>query len=306
MRLIVAIFVVPAPFEVIIGLVTRESYDFARLAIIGGALGLFALIAGLGRSQRIHAQSIVGFYLALAGAAITAFGVAVTFWGQDVVGATRWSPTVEMTVSALAPSCGLLLIASGLYLIRERRQRVREELDTPPPPTIGSPRPLRINENNAALWQSDHFATRPGAGSIVAVCKAHLSTDDLHYVAYYTNDDRCLFYLDYLDDDELAHFDVVDRAERRRLYEQHGRHLKSLTMKLDERLRTIDSGLIVRLVLDVEKGSLFLYNLKRDGFLLGVTLDQSKVDPTDRKLSTLANEILQVRGGRPDDDFYRN
>jgi hypothetical protein len=275
-RLIVTIFVVPAPFEITIGIVKRESYDFARLGVIMGALTVLALILTLLRNRRIYVQAIVGYYLVVAGLVVASFGVAVTFWGQSIVGATQWS------------------------------RRAREELDIPAPANITSPRTIKIKNDNASLWRSDHFSTRPGADGIVEICKKYLSIVDLHFVAFYTSDGDCLFYLDFLDDDGMAHFDVVDTPERRRQYEQHGRHVRYLATKLDKRFRGLDSGLLIRIVLDVEKGALFFYNLGREGFLLGVTLDQSQVDPTDRKLSSMANEILVFRGGRPDDDFYRN
>jgi hypothetical protein len=72
---------------------------------------------------------------------------------------------------------------------------------------------------------------------------------------------------------------------------------------LDKRFAGLDSGVLVRLVLDVKKGALYFYSLDREGFLLGVTLDQRQVDPTDRKLSELANRILVLRGGVESQDF---
>jgi hypothetical protein len=304
-KLIVAIFVVPAPFEIVIGVVKRESYDFRRLAIIVGALSVLAALLALMRNRRVYVQSVVGYYLVLAGAAIAAFGIAVTLWSEALL-ATKLAPWVETTVSALTPSVGLLLVASGVYLIREQHHRIREDLDEPSPENISAPRTIRIKNENASLWRSNIFTTRPGADGIVELCKKHLSLVDLHYVAYYTADGTCLFYVDFLDDDGMAHFDVPDIPNRRRLYEQEGRHLRSVATKLDKRLRALDSGMLIRLVVDVEKGALFYYNIKREGFLIGVTLDQSQVDPADRKMSTLANEILTFRGGRPDDDFYRS
>jgi hypothetical protein len=137
------------------------------------------------------------------------------------------------------------------------------------------------------------------------MCKKHLSPTDLHFVAYYTPAGECVFYVDVLDDDLMDHYDVDDTPERRRQYELHGRHIRYITGKLDKRLRPLDSGILVRVVLDVQKGAIFYYNLETDGFLIGVTLDQSQVDETDRKLSTLANDILVRRGRRPNDDFYR-
>jgi hypothetical protein len=302
-KLIIAIFVVPAPFEIIVGVVKREQYDYTRLAIILGALVVLAVLLAILRNRQLRVQSIVGYYLVLAGSIIAAFGLAVTFRPDLFVGATPWTPYVTTGISALAPSLGLLLVASGFYLVREQRHRIHEDLDQPGPTNIMSPRMIKLNGQDVSIWRSDHFTTRPGAKAILELCQGYLSVVDLHFVAYYGAEGDCLFYLDCLDDEAMAHFDVRDTPDRRRLYERHGRHLRSLSSKLDKRFLSLDSGVLVRLVFDVKKGALYLYNLEREGFLLGVTLDQRQVDQTDQKLSELANRVLVMRGGVESQDF---
>jgi hypothetical protein len=138
---------------------------------------------------------------------------------------------------------------------------------------------------------------------VVTLCKEYLSVADLHFVAFYSHEGDCLFYLDCLDEDAMARYDVRETPERRRQYERHGRHIRYLSTKLDRRFAGIDSGVLVRVVLDVKKGALYYYNLEREGFLLGVTLDQRRVDHADRKLSALASRILLNRGGMASQDF---
>ncbi|HCT75867.1 MAG TPA: hypothetical protein DGT23_04610 [Micromonosporaceae bacterium] len=304
-RLILAVFIIPAPFEIVTAIVKKEQYDFGRLGVVVVALMALALVLSLLRSRRVYVQSIVGYYLIVVGAAFTALGVAVTFNEELVGGAAAWSPAVGTTVSALAPSLGLLLIASGAYLIREQIRRAREELDTEGPSNITAPKTIKVNNSNASLWTSDIYGENPAAPGMVELCKKYLSTTDLHFIAYYTEADECLFYIDFLDEDAMARYNVADTPQRRKMYEQHGRHVRYLSSKLDKRFKELRSGILVRIVLDVEKGAIYYYKLRREGFLIGVTLEQTEVDPTDRKLSELANEILVYLGGRPDDDFYR-
>jgi hypothetical protein len=303
-KLIVAVFLIPAPFELVTGVIKKEEYDFRRAAIMFGALTILALVLVVLRGWRITIASIVGFYLIVAGVAVAAFGVLLTF--RDDVIVARWGPVVETTISTLAPALGLLLVASGAYVLREQHRRVREDLEGPGPVDISNPRTIRIGADTASLWKSETHGSRPGCDAIVELCKKHLSPQDLHFIAYYTATGDCVFYLDFLDDDAMAPFDIVDTPERRRQYEQQGRHIRAVVGRLERRFRGLESGPLVRVVLDVKKGALFFYQLGVEGFLIGVTLDQGQVDPTDRKLSALANEILVRRGGRPNEDFYRN
>lgn len=303
-RLLIAILVVPAPFEIVNAFAKKESYDFRRLAIVLGGLAVLAVIAGLFGRQRYAIQSMFGYYVAAVGLAMAAFGVVVTFHPAALLQATL-SPAVETTLSAITPSAGLLMVVGGVYLVWAQRRRIQEELEHPSPGTIGNPRSVKIGDRNAWLWRSPDLHNSPGTDGLIDICKSQLSTIDLHYVALFGRDNNCLFYVDVLDDDAMDHYDISDTSGRRRQYEQLGRHLRHVASRLDRRQRDLDSGRIVRMVVDVEKGALCLYVLRNDGFLLGVTLDQTEVDPTDRKLSAMANEILVYRGGRPDDDFYR-
>jgi hypothetical protein len=302
-KLVIAIFVVPAPFEFVLGVIKKEQYDFTRLGIIVGVLVVLALLLILLRHRQLRVQAIVGYYLLLAGSVVAAFGIIVTFRSDLIVARTAWTPTVEVLISALGPSLGLLLVAAGLYLIAEQRRRIQNELEFPSPSNISSPRTIKLNDDNAALWKSDLFTEHPGAETVVSLCKEYLSAEDLHFIAYYANSGECLFYLDCLDEDAMARFDVRDTPDRRRQYERHGRHVRHLATNLDRRFAGIDSGAMVRIVLDVKKGALYYYSLEHEGFLLGVTLDQRRVDDADSKLSELASRILLIRGGMASQDF---
>ena len=304
-KVLLVIFVVPAPFEIVVGVVTRQQYDYTRLAVISGALIVLALALLLVRNRRLYVQSVIGYYLVLAGLLVAGFGVFAVFTDDVFSPGRSWSAALTTAVAALAPSIGLLLMVCGVYLVRAQLMRAREDQDTPGPASIANPRSVRVRDLTASAWRSDHFATRRGAEGILSLCTKYLDPADLHFVAYYTGENECLCYVDLLDEDALAPYDIVDVAERRRLYEQDGRHVRAVIGRLDRRFRTLDSGPLVRVVLDVKKGGIFFYSLDREGYLLGVTLDQSRVDQADAKMSRLANEILVSRGGRPNEDFMR-
>jgi len=304
-KLVLSIFLVPAPFEIVAAFAKREDYDYRRLLIVGGALAVLAVVVLVWQRRQVRVQSAIGIYLVAAGLAITTLGVVLTFRPDLLLVSTTWTPAMETALSALTPAFGVLLIAAGIYLVRDQVRRTAEDASAPGPQTIANPKPLRLGESNGSLWRSDHFSEFPAAEGLVDICKAQLSTIDLHFVAFYTAADECLFYMDVLDDETMRRFNIRNTADRRRLYEQQGRYTRGLVRRLDRRFRDLDSGSLVRVVLDVEQGALFYYKLRDVGYMLGVTIDQTEVDPTDRKLSALANEILPFLGGRPDDDFYR-
>ncbi|MDI1460605.1 hypothetical protein QEZ54_06480 [Catellatospora sp. KI3] len=305
-KLLIALFVTPAPFEIAIGVVKREQYDFRRLAIILGTLIVLAGVLGvLRRRTWWYPQIIVGYYVLLVGVVLSALGVTAVIWDDEIRAMTGWSGTVEIIVTALSPSLGVLLVASGVYLVRERRRRAVAELDNPLPDRTSKTRIVAVNKRTSAVWTTDDTTHQRGRNTLVTISQGFLSVDDLHYIAWYTPQADCEFYVDLFDDDALELLATGDSAERRTNYMRHGRHIRHLITKLSDRLDDLETGLLVRVVLDVEKGAIYHYNLPGLGFLIGVTLDQRKVDPTDWKLSDLANAILRAHGKNEDDDFYR-
>jgi hypothetical protein len=305
-KLLITLFLVPAPFEIAVGIVKREQYDYRRLVIIGATLaGLAVLLAVLRRRTWWYPQVIVGYYVLAVGLVVTGGGIAATVWSDAIRALTRWSSGAEVAVTALAPSLGILLVASGIYLVRDRRKRATAELDTPLPDRIDRPRTVPLNRRTSAVWTSDDPTRQRGRDTLVGVAQGYLDVQNLHYVAYFSRSGECDFYVDLFDDDALALLATGDTGLRRANYARHGRHIRHLITKLDGRLSDLHTGRLVRVVLDVEKGAILYYDLGNQGFLVGVTLDQRQVDPADWKMSDLANAILRAFGQQEDDDFYR-
>jgi len=304
-KLVLSIFLVPAPFELVTAFTKRESYDYRRLLIVGGVLAVLAVVVVIWQRRHARVQSAIGIYLIAVGLAVTALGVILTFVPDLLLGSVAWTPALETSLSSLTPALGLLLIAAGVYLFRDQMRRARDEADAPSPRTIANPRPIRLGDHNGSVWRSEHFGEHPAAEGMVDICKSRLDPMNLHFVAYFTADDQCLFYVDMLDDDSVRRFNVRNTAQRRRHYEQAGRHARGIIRRLDRRWRGLESGDLVRVVFDVTEGALYFYKLRDVGYLLGVTLDQTEVDPTDRAMSELANELLPYLGRRPSDDFHR-
>lgn len=303
--LIITLFLIPAPFEIAISIIKREEYDFTRLAVVLGALALVALILVLARRPHLGVTSVLGYFLVLIGLALLSVGIVINFRADAVFGQARLPAFTETALSALTPSSGLLLAAAGVYLVIGEIRRAAARFERQPPTGIASPQRVRVSDLDMAIWRSPAFIAQSASEDIIEVCQGLVTTKDLHYVSMYDPKGDCSFCLDVLDDAKMRRFNLDNTADRRGRYEQIGRYLRRIAAAGDRRLGPLRSGLVLRLVLDVERGAIYLYRLRDLGFLVGVTLDQSMVDSTDRKLTRLANDILTLEGGRREDTFFR-
>lgn len=302
-KFLLTILLAPAPFEITFAFIKGENYDLNRLWVILSMLAVLALITVLLRGQPwSYPQTVIGYYVAVVGGAMTLGGIAVVVWDDEIREIMLWPGGVEIAVTALAPSVGILLLLSGIYLVRERGRLAKEALETPLPADIGAVR-VKDGPHTMATWQARTIDE--SAKELIPLCQDTLDTEDLHFVAYFDETGDCQFYVDYFDDKALVKRATGDKSKRRTEYVRQGRHVRHMVGKLDKRFADLRTGPLVRVVLDVEQGALFYYRLKQVGFLIGVTLDQTKVDPTDWKLSDLANKLLLELGLREEDDFYR-
>lgn len=190
-----------------------------------------------------------------------------------------------MFVGVLAGGSGLLLAIDRLVEYRRHRAERRAEAEL---------------ERVAPQHVTHHAMTVYGAETdgVVALCAARLGLSSLHYVAYHARG-KGLFRVDVLDHPDMAPLVGLAAPDRHReIYENYGTRLKSLMTHLDDDFDELDSGRLIRLVLDVEKGAVFVIEVHEHSgrYLLGVTLDQSHVDVADRELRTLTGEIRQYLG----------
>jgi hypothetical protein len=306
-KLLFAMFALPLPFEAAIAFVKREPYDPRRAAILLGTIGVM-LIFGLLMRQRAkdwYVQSIIGYYAILIGFVLAAAGLAAVF-AEDNLSSLIWPDGTASILTALASTLGFLLIGAGLYLVRERRRRAEAEIDMKVPRDISAVRIVEHNKLAVALWQetADHETTvmrQP----IIELARNALAVEDLHYLAMFDENAECQFYVDLFDDPKVASFARGPKAARRETYIRLGHYLRFITKHHDIAYPGLHTGSLVRMVYDVEQGAAYYYGLSTEGFLVGVTLNQTRVDPTDWKLSELANAIRVQLGMTEAEDFYR-
>lgn len=146
----------------------------------------------------------------------------------------------------------------------------------------GEPSP--VSTGTPHVWPA-----RPGrhAERLVAAVRP----DDLHFVAY-CSQGNTEFTVDHLGHPSLfPFFTQITVDARRRFYRGFAAELGALASKLNRTVRTSLGGRLLRLVLDVEQGAVYYYQLGFDDYLVGVTIDQSRVSVADDRMSRLAAEL---------------
>ncbi|MBW4721036.1 hypothetical protein [Saccharothrix obliqua] len=129
------------------------------------------------------------------------------------------------------------------------------------------------------------------AGDALDVCLDALQDRDLHLVAHVAGGEvRTL--VDRLADPALGPFFKQIAVEaRRRFYHGFARELGELATRLNRAVRPAVGGLLVRAVLDVEMGAIYYYRLAAGEYVVGVTIDQSRVGEADGRMSALAERL---------------
>jgi hypothetical protein len=207
------------------------------------------------------------------------FGVA---FGDD--GPARLAD-VQMAAMAggVAERMGVQTLDWGGFL---RRQRSREENAATAPDPIPA-----AAEVAPHLWPSGTGVVRDWRS---ALCRNALSPRHLHYAGIFRNG-APLFFADILHDRALAHFfQRVTHEGRRRGYLEVARQVELHLDRLSRMLEVVGSSSLVRLVIDVAQGAIYFLPLGDGEWVVGVTLNQSRVDDADHAVCQLAAQIRQT------------
>ncbi|WP_190014907.1 hypothetical protein [Streptomyces lucensis] len=118
--------------------------------------------------------------------------------------------------------------------------------------------------------------------------RSALDVGGLHYIAYHESSTRAWVY-DIFDHPGLGSFFRGQTPDRRReRYRLMGQLLPGVTQRMNLSLRAIMRGELLQVVLDVEQGAVYFHALPGRRYLVGVTLDQSRVTEADRRVARLA------------------
>lgn len=106
---------------------------------------------------------------------------------------------------------------------------------------------------------------------------------------------KVVFAVDRLGDRSLGpFFTQVTVPARRSFYLDFSHRLSSLANNLNKTTTGVLGGLLQRIVLDVEQGAIYYYRLGTGDYLVGVTIDQSRVSHADDRMASLAAEARDI------------
>lgn len=253
------------------------------------ALLLLARIKGL-----VTVRGSVYYFLSLAGAGGVILGLTMIIDGPATgLGVDRTGLIGTITLIA-----GVFTLAAGMFLrpaSTALKRQINQDFAT---------QKVVIADGDAIIRRSRGDFGAGRVERLVDACKAHTKSDDLHYVAYYV-DGRCVFYLDVFDHDQVNErfFSEATPEQRRTEYLRMALHLDEWLPDVNHNFDAIDSGILIRVVLDVERGALYYYRVDARRFLIGVTLDQSTVQKADTVMTKLTREMQVLLGHRKNPDF---
>ncbi|MGW7418875.1 hypothetical protein ACWGJB_02185 [Streptomyces sp. NPDC054813] len=167
-------------------------------------------------------------------------------------------------------------------------------------PTTGSrppadPYPEREASLPVGPYVAENRREAPAPPPDVAdALRSSLDIEGLHYIAYHKSPTAAWGY-DIFDHPGLGSFFRVQTPERRRgRYGRMGQLLPGVARRMNLSLQAILRGELIHVVLDVEQGAVYFHTLPGQRFLMGVTLDQSRVTEADQTVSRLGNELAEA------------
>jgi hypothetical protein len=284
--------------EVVLAFVRDEPLNLARLATLGGIVAAMIGVLTLTQRRAVSLRTVVAGGLLVMGLAMAVLGVVAL--ASD---AAFTNTTIANVVGMTMTSAGVVVMLSGVYVAIERRPVLPVDAAAYEPIEPEATKPLHRGDPAGTVTTYAGFTAH--TERIVDLCASELSRDDLHFVAYYI-DGACRFSVDVLNDRALDSFyDEVGREVRRHKYEEHGRFIHDQVVAFDRRFDKIDAGALIRVVLDVEKGAYFYFVLEKNRFLVGVTMDQERVDEADGKMVRLVDKVRASLGHRLQSDLNR-
>jgi hypothetical protein len=127
-------------------------------------------------------------------------------------------------------------------------------------------------------------------------CAAALDPGDLHYAGIYRRG-QPVAAADIFDHPSLAvFFQRVTPELRRSGYAELMRQVQLQNRRFLQILEAVGSRRLVRLVLDVARGAIFVMPIDEDYSLIGLTLTQSRVETAERRFRALYNNIGTLGG----------
>jgi hypothetical protein len=204
------------------------------------------------------------------------------FFGATLAGARELVDQVDRQLAQLANRAARRVGSPPLLWGGYRKRGDSDEIWIPGGvPTGGFP----VVPNPAAGRQAV-------TAEVARLCSAVLDRNSVHFVGIYRQG-TLVWRADLFDDPALAPlFQRVTPASRRRGYDKVLQQVMMQAGRIMQLLSIVHSDRLIRLVLDVARGAIYILPLGNQGYILvGVTLVQTQVDDADRKMTVLHRNL---------------
>lgn len=297
-RLAVLLLILAAPvaIELIIA-AARSTFSPARVVaeILGLAI-LLALARGAERlARRTQIYSLMLIPLVLIGLLNMGLGAILLTGGANGSGGLNLGVAGGLTLGG-----GLFVFGLSLSLVYLDMRSVH----IAPFPT-GAAAEARYRPVDEILTPEEHLTIHKYRHSpldvrdLILLCRSELNVEGLHYVQICARD-GILLSADILDHPLLArYFDDSGKDQRRDVYIKVGKQVGWLINGLNDFLGDAEGGVLIRTVLDVERGAVYYCRIDESRYLIGVTLDQNVVHVADSAARLLADRIRGYYGLPP-------
>jgi hypothetical protein len=167
-----------------------------------------------------------------------------------------------------------------------------EAREGPVPARPGDPPATRPPEVHRAAHVTDD------SDVFVELCRNALGEDGLHHVAAYRWGvfNYSADILDRLPASQGGAFGGAEQSVRRQWFARLGRQLHYILGRMDHVLRSVDSGRLIRSVLQFGDGAVFHYYFRTDDYLTGVSLGADTADAGDRAMADLVGAFRREIG----------
>ncbi|MEN3536015.1 hypothetical protein AAH991_12940 [Microbispora sp. ZYX-F-249] len=288
LAVLLLVLATPVAIELIIAAV-RSTFSPARvvLQVLGLAI-LLALARGAERlARRTQIYSLMLIPLVLIGLLNMGIGAILLTGGDDGSGGLDLGVAGGLTLGG-----GLFVFGLSLSLVYLDMRSVHIAPFPSGPAADAGYRPV-----DETLTPEEHLTVHEyrhspqDVSELILLCRPELNVEGLHYVQVCARD-GILLSADILNHPLLArYFGDTGKDQRRNVYINVGKQVGWLINGLNDFLADAEGGVLIRTVLDVERGAVYYCRIDENKYLIGVTLDQNGVHVADSATRLLADRI---------------
>ncbi|OXS35118.1 hypothetical protein [Streptomyces sp. XY006] len=199
-------------------------------------------------------------------------------------------PRMTENIDVLRPTVRYGLLPRRSHL--SRYMTLAAESVKPPPAAAVPAATDTADSAESSAYTVESAADTPT--ELTDLLRTALHVDSLHYVAYYAAG-APVCAADIFRHSALSTYfgGSTTPQQRRDKYSLLGQLLPGVTHRMNTSLHALMDGRIHQVVLNVEQGAVYFQHLEEDRYLLGVSLDHSRLAEADRHIERLMSGLVR-------------